>query len=112
MEEANRDLGDAINVYDKKVERLVKQAKLDEAAKFDPFLARAYNNRGSAFYRLGRIERSIEDYDLAIQLSPRSPKFYINRASAYEILRKDEAARRDFERAIELGFDPAALGRN
>jgi tetratricopeptide (TPR) repeat protein len=112
LEEAIRDFGDAIDVYDKKVERLIKKANLDEAAKLDPFLARTYNNRGSAFYGLGRIERSIEDYDLAIQLSPRSSEFYVNRASAYEILRKNAAARRDFERAIELGFDAAALGRN
>ena len=63
--------------------------------------------RRSVYYQLGQAERAIEDYDRAIQLSPRSAEFYANRALAYEILNKDAEARRDYDRAIQLGFDPA-----
>ena len=107
LDEAIQDFDQAINSYEESIRR-----NLDEAAKFEPRLARAYNNRGSAYYQLGRIERAIEDYNRAIQLSPQLAEFYANRAYAYELLSKDSEARRDFERATSLGFKALSLDQN
>ena len=109
MEKATHDFYEAIKFYNQTVKFLVSGRRLDEAAKLDRLLARAYNNRGSVFYQLGSIEKAIEDYDQAILLSPRSAEFYTNRAFAFQLLKQDAEARRNFERAIELGFEPASL---
>lgn len=105
--EAIQDFDEAIPRYTQIIKELLEYQGKDEAVKWNPILALAYNNRGSAYYQLGRIERAIEDYDRAIQLSPRSAEFYANRAFAHELLNKVAEARRDYDRAIQLGFDPA-----
>ena len=98
---------------DRMIESLYdKLPAIREAIRIKPALPLAYNNRGSACYQLGRIERAIEDYDRAIQLSAQTANFYANRAYAYELLTKNSEAQRDFERTIELGFDFDSLGRD
>jgi len=109
-EEAIQDLDEAIEIYHRTINHPGRgETKLGNAFKWNPKLALAYNNRGSAYYQLGRIERAIEDYDRAIQLSPRSAEFYANRAFAYELLNKDAEARRDLDHALQLGFAPESL---
>ena len=86
--------------------QIVSRRNLVEAVKFEPRLARTYNNRGSAYYQSGRINRAIKDYDRAIQLSPELAEFYANRAYAYELISRDSDAQRDFALATSLGFKP------
>lgn len=109
LEEAVQDFDQAINRMDREIALLVQFGRLDEARSWDPELALVHNNRGSAHYQLGRIERAVDDYDRGIQLSPRSPELYANRSLAYGLLNRDADARRDMNLAIELGFDPALL---
>ena len=111
-EEAIQDFDKAIEIYQRTVALLKKDKKLDEAANWNPSLALAYNNRGSAYYQLGRIERAIEDYDRSIQLSPRSGEFYVNRAQAYALLNKDAEARQDYDLAVKLGFVTQSLNQD
>ena len=110
--EAIQDFDAALEISHRYKGIAVSGNNLDEAAKFDPSLAMAYNNRGSAYYQLGQTERAVEDYDQAIDLGPRSAEFYANRAFAYELLNRDDEAQRDLERAIQLGFDPDSLGQD
>ena len=106
LEEAIQDFDQTIKLHDRSIEYLKKYDNFEEAAKINLDLAMAYNNRASAYYQLGRVDRAIEDYDRAIQLSPRTAEFYANRAFAYKLLNKGAEARRDIEQAKEMGFDP------
>ena len=45
----------------------MRYQKIPETANLKLEFAVAYNNRGSAYYQLGRISRSIQDYDRAIR---------------------------------------------
>jgi tetratricopeptide (TPR) repeat protein len=109
LEKAIQDFDQEIGRIDREIALLVQFRRLHEAGKWNPQIALAYNNRGSAHYQLGRIERAVEDYDCAIQFSPRSAEFYANWSLAYELLNKDADALRDKKLAIELGFDPALM---
>lgn len=65
-------------------------------------LARAYNNRGIAYRRLGRTRKAIDDYDRALRLDPNLADTYNNRGYAYYGLGEVRKAIRDFDRAIQL----------
>ena len=112
MEEAIQDFDKAIEIYQRTVALLKKDTKLDEAANWNPSLALAYNNRGSAYYQLGRIERAIQDYNWSIQFSARLGEFYVNLAQAYALLNEDAEARQDYDLAIKLGFVPQSLNQD
>ena len=112
LEEAVLDFGQIIKLHDESIAILKDRERYEEAANIDPALAIAYNNRGSAYYELGRIDRAVEDYDRAIQLSPRTAEFYANRAFAYELQNKNAKAQQDLVRAIQLGFTSDFLKRN
>lgn len=51
-----------------------KQGKLDEAIneaiRFDPNDAAAYNDRGNAYFNKGALDKAINDYNDAIRLNP------------------------------------------
>ena len=68
-----------------------------------PGIALAYNNRGSAYYQLGRIEWAMYDYTEAIRLNPRLGGVFVNRATAFALLGKNEEAKRDLLQAEALG---------
>ena len=46
-------------------------------------LARAFNNRGTAYRAKGQHDRAIQDYDQAIKLDPSYASAFINRGVAY-----------------------------
>ena len=113
MEAAIQDFDRAIKLYDQQINYVMGiPGNLDEAAKLNPKLALAYNNRGSAYYQIGQTEKAINDYDRAIGLGPRSAEFYANREVEDEMMRKEGEEKRDGERAIRRGFDPALLGQD
>jgi tetratricopeptide (TPR) repeat protein len=41
---------------------------------------KAYNNRGNAYYKKGQYEKTISDYNTAIEIIPRFAEAYNNRA--------------------------------
>ena len=42
-----------------------------------------YNNRGLAYYHIGKLEEAKKDYDEAISRNPDDPFFYFNRGNVY-----------------------------
>lgn len=64
----------------------------------------AYNNRGIAYYNLGKYEKAINDYSMVIESNPQYAKAYNNRGRAYYSLGNYEEAIKDYSMAIE--FDP------
>ena len=42
-----------------------------------------FNNRGLAFYHIGKLEEAKKDYDEAIQRNSDDPFFYFNRGNVF-----------------------------
>jgi len=64
--------------------------------------ARAYYNRGNAWFMEGDFDRAISEYTNAIELNPRFADAYYNRGNAYRIKGQYDKAISDFAKAIEL----------
>jgi len=67
-----------------------------------PANARVYYSRANAFARFGPIDKSINDYSMAIKLDPSKFSYYNDRGFAYNQLRLYDSAKNDFLHAIEL----------
>lgn len=65
-------------------------------------VARAYNNRGNAYYALGNYQMAIKDISKAIKLNPMVAEAYNNRGNAYFALSNYELAIEDISNAIEI----------
>ena len=65
-------------------------------------MADAYNNRGFAYYKLGKHEEAIADYNRAIELQPDYAKAYRNRAEVYRVIGELDKAEADEARADEI----------
>lgn len=76
-----------------------------EAIALTPHCPKAYNNRGSALYYLGRYEDAIADFDIAIQQQPDFHLAYNNRGNVYADLGQLQAALADYTQAINLRAD-------
>jgi len=76
---------------------------LNKAIELNPDDAIDYNNRGTAFYKLGRYQRAIEDFNRAIHLDPNDTYAYNNRGNAYYDLGKRNRACDDWQKICELG---------
>ena len=63
--------------YDKAI------ADYTEAIRLDPKYARAYNNRGDAWYGKKEYDKAIADYTEAIRLDPEIAEAYNNRGNAW-----------------------------
>jgi len=65
-------------------------------------LAAAFYNRANAYSRKGEYDRSIGDYDQAIQISPDFANAFYNRGNAYGNKGQFDRAIQDFDQAIKL----------
>jgi tetratricopeptide (TPR) repeat protein len=65
---------------------------------------KAYNNRGNAYYKKGQYEKTISDYNNAIEINPRFAEAYNNRAFVYFYKRDYEKAWDDVYKALNLGY--------
>jgi tetratricopeptide (TPR) repeat protein len=66
----------------------------------------AYQNRGVALSKLGRLEEAAADYGRAIAMNPRSAELFYNRANVNARLGRLEEALRDYGAAIGLAPRP------
>jgi tetratricopeptide (TPR) repeat protein len=71
--------------------------------------AKAYNNRGLAYYEKGDNDRAIADYNKAIGLEPDDADTYNNRGNAYSAKGDKDRAIADYNRAIKLKPDYGKL---
>ena len=67
-----------------------------------PNKARGYDSRGNAYYRAGKFEQAIKDFNKAIELQPAYGTAYNNRGNAYKNTAKYKQALEDYSKAIEL----------
>jgi tetratricopeptide (TPR) repeat protein len=74
---------------------------LDKAISLDSNYAKAYNNRGNAWYNKGDYDLAISDYNKAIELNPRYAKAYYNRGVAWDDKGNYDRAISDYNKAIE-----------
>jgi tetratricopeptide (TPR) repeat protein len=69
----------------------------------------AYLNRGREAYENGDRQAAIADFNVALQLNPKSDRALNNRAAAYVSVGDHVAALRDFDAAIRLNPDNSYL---
>jgi Flp pilus assembly protein TadD len=67
----------------------------------------AYNNRGTAYSRRGRMRDAMEDFSRAIAIRPDYAEAYNNRGLAYTSLGRSQEAMEDFRRAVSINPDLA-----
>jgi tetratricopeptide (TPR) repeat protein len=77
---------------------------LDEAIRFSPNSAAAYNNRGRGNIYLDekQYDKALSDYNQAIRLDPTLALAYRNRGRMYKAQAKRQKADADFAKAEEL----------
>ena len=75
---------------------------LDKSIRLNPNIAHAYNDRGTAKFRLNQHEAALIDYDDAIRLNPDFAIAYHNRGNTKAHLNILEAALADYDEAIRL----------
>ena len=75
------------------------------AIELDPEYARAYNNRGWAYYLMGDNTRALEDANTALKLEPNYEYALDTRGNIYRSLGKLDNAKADLERSIEINPD-------
>jgi tetratricopeptide (TPR) repeat protein len=79
--------------------------------------AKGHFERAVALLREGEVEKSMADFDRAIELDPNFSQAYATRGVAHERAGRAEEARRDYAKSIEIdlrgalkseyGYDPA-----
>lgn len=77
------------------------------ALALDPHYSEYYNDRGSAYLRLGQLERARADFEAAIALSPPYPEVWTNLGQCHRKRADLESAVAAFTRALDLDPDTA-----
>ncbi|HQU84536.1 MAG TPA: tetratricopeptide repeat protein, partial [Pyrinomonadaceae bacterium] len=79
-------------------------ADFEQAVKYNPKNARAYNGRAMCNERLGKKELALADYTKAIELDPTLETAYMGRMAIYCEMGKKELSIADEKKVKELGF--------
>jgi len=75
---------------------------LSESIRVDEHNPVSYNNRGVAYYKLGRREQAIDDFNHALLLDGKYADAYNNRGDAYFEMRRYNQAINDYNEVIRL----------
>jgi clan AA aspartic protease (TIGR02281 family) len=79
-------------------------------------LSGAHRLRGDIYYKIDNYDKTIQDYETAIKLSPSDPEIYIDRAQIYYDLQLYPKADADYRQALKIDESLvrpyAGLGRN
>ena len=86
-------------------------ADYTQAIALKPELARAYHNRGNAYYKKNEVKRAIANYTKALELKSDLTEAYYNRGEARLHLGEWENAKSDFMIA-KAGLDIVAAFHN
>jgi tetratricopeptide (TPR) repeat protein len=65
-------------------------------------IAKAFGNRGNAYFGKGQYDRAIEDYDQAIRLNPNYAFAFHGRGLAYAFKGQYDRAIEDYDQAIRI----------
>ncbi len=97
--------------WSERIERALKEGKADEAIvemsrtiDAAPKQARLYLMRGSLYFRSGKIEESIKDFDTCVELDPDSKPYLWQRGIALYYAKNYEAGREQFD--VHRGVNP------
>jgi len=77
-------------------------ASYDQALKIKPDYYEAWNNRGNALGKLGRLEEAIASYDQALKIKPDYHKVWNNRGVALGKLGRLEEAIASYDQALKF----------
>jgi len=77
-----------------------------------PYDADLYDNRGTAYLKIGQYQLAIEDFNQVIRRHPDWSMVYVNRGFAYAKLGQYHFAVRDFDKVVGLKPDNAETYRN
>ena len=80
-------------------------ASYDKALEFKPDRHEAWNNRGNALGKLGRLEEAIASYDKALEFKPDKHEAWYNRGSTLDDLGRLEEAIASYDKALEFKPD-------
>ncbi|MEG4406946.1 tetratricopeptide repeat protein [Microcoleus sp. MON2_D5] len=80
-------------------------ASYDKALEIKPDSQAAWNNRGNALYRLGRLEEAIASYDKALETKPDAHEAWYNRGITLGNLGRLEEAIASYDKALEFQHD-------
>lgn len=102
-----RNVNEKLRLYNEAT-GLTRAFKLEEALEkytqvleFDPSYAKALNNRGVVYKKLGRYAEAVDDYTAAIDLEPSAVRYY-NRAGCQFELEQYEMAMSDFKISMSM----------
>lgn len=86
---------------------------LTEVVQQNPGDASAYNVRGSAYGKAGKLREAIADFDTAIKINPGFYQAYANRALVQRRMNRDDVAFNDYNQAIQINpsYAVAYVGR-
>ncbi len=77
-------------------------ADCNKAIELKPDYAKAYDARGFANYKVGKIDQGIADYGKSIELDPGDAEAYYHRGLVYYEQKQWDLALPDFSKSIEL----------
>jgi superkiller protein 3 len=80
-------------------------ASYDKALELKPDLHEAWNNRGYALGKLGRLEAAIASYDKALEIKPDYHEAFYNKACCYALHSQIDQAIQNLQQAINLNPD-------
>jgi tetratricopeptide (TPR) repeat protein len=84
----------------------------DDTVRKSPHKARAFDNRGFAYFSQGDLMEALSDYDKAIDLDPDLADAYVGRGLIYADQNKFVQAISDYDRAIQINPDFADAYNN
>ncbi len=73
-----------------------------DAIKKSPHKARAYGNRGNAYFNQGDLARAMSDFNKTLEINPGDELAYNNRGKTYQAQGRFAQAMPDYNKAIEL----------
>jgi tetratricopeptide (TPR) repeat protein len=80
-------------------------AYLSEAMEMDPNYSEYYNDRGTVYFKMNRLQEAERDYLRAIELSPPYAEVWTNLGQCYRAMERMDDAVHAYSRALDL--DPA-----
>jgi tetratricopeptide (TPR) repeat protein len=98
-----------IGVYYLETNAFVTESILERIDNLVPTNATDWSNRGVAFLFLGRQDKAIESFDIAIKLNPNFAGAWANKGRVFERLGIYDEGIKCFDKAIEIGSNDEEL---